>query len=650
MKLLIIVFLVSFVSQVHGQNYKFKLLSHIDGAFSGGDDWGYGVTYDHEKSIYTVGDFAGTADFDPGPGVFNMTAGSSEDLFIQKIDSLGNFEWARQFGSTFSVDSGRDVCISSDSCLLIIGRCNNISDIDPGPSVVSGSQAEGKIVLIKLASDGSVLWVKNFGGASSDTGLKVATDQLGNIYMAGIAYSDSIDFNPGTPNVYMSKEGNFDGWVAKFNSNGDYVWSRMIGGSGSDYVRGLYVSDYVYVSGQFESNVDFDPLGGGNIIGSNGSSDAFIQKMDTLGNVIWTKTFGGIDFDVAYDICETVSHDVVAVGTFKGLVDFNPGILDSLVGSTHRDPYVLKLDSLGQFKWVNTVYSSSSAEKFYAVCTDTSGNIFVTGGYTGTCAFDTPIGYNLIQPTGAYENVVYAKLDSLGKYGWAKSIASSTVSPDLGMDIEINLNGELYLTGTFWAYADFDPGPDTVLNQTSANAGDVFTLVLDQCSCQDSLTVITSCNSFYWVNDVTYLSDTISYFIVSSTNGCDSIIILDLTINSVNTSITVINDITLESDATIAMYQWLDCNDNFSAIFGANSQSFTPIENGNYALQITENGCIDTSACQLVNSIGLKELFNSKKDLVKVVDLLGRESPDIPNTTLIYIYSDGTTEKIYRMK
>ncbi|MBL7898747.1 MAG: hypothetical protein JNJ99_09445, partial [Crocinitomicaceae bacterium] len=448
MKLSIIVFLVSFASLVHGQNHKFKLLSHIDGAFSGIDDWGYGVTYDQEKSIYTVGDFAGTADFDSGPGVFNMTAGSSEDLFIQKIDSLGNFEWARQFGSTLFVDSGRDVCITSDSCVLIIGICNNISDIDPGPSVVSGSQAEGKIVLIKLASDGSVLWVKNFGGASSDTGLKVTTDQSGNIYMAGIAYSDSIDFNPGTPNVYMSKEGTFDGWVAKFNSNGDYVWSRMIGGPGSDYVRGLYVSDYVYVSGQFESNVDFDPLGGGNVISSNGSSDAFIQKMDTLGNVVWTKTFGGIDFDVAYDICETVSHDVIAVGTFKGLVDFNPGILDSLVGSTFSDPYVLKLDSLGQFKWVNTVYSSSSSEKFYAVCTDTSGNIFVTGGYKGTCAFDTPIGYNLIQPTGAYENVVYAKLDSLGKYGWAKSIAGSTTSPDLGMDIEINLNGELYLTGT----------------------------------------------------------------------------------------------------------------------------------------------------------------------------------------------------------
>lgn len=649
MKLSIIIFLVLFAGHVHGQNYKFKLLSHIDGAFSGGDDRGYGVTYDHEKSIYTVGEFAGTADFDPGPGVFNMTAGTTEDMFIQKIDSLGNFEWARQFGNPFSVDSGYDVCFSPDSCLLITGICINASDIDPGPPVINGSQAEGKIVLIKLALDGSVLWVKNFGGASIDAGLKVTTDQLGNIYMAGIALSDSIDFNPGTPNFYMSNQGTFDGWVAKFNSNGDYVWSRMIGGQGSDFVRGLYVSDYIYISGEFESNVDFDPLGGGNIISSSGSSDAFIQKMDTLGNVIWTKTFGGIAFDVAYDICETINRDVVAVGTFRGPVDFNPGILDSLVSSTFYDPFVLKLDSLGQFKWVNTIDISSSAEKFNAVCSDTSGNIFVTGAYNGICKFDTPLGYDLTKPTGAYDNVLYAKLDSLGNYGWAKSIASTTHSVDVGMDIEINLSGELYLTGSFWAFADFDPGPDTVLNQTSANLGDVFTLVLDQCFCQDSVTVITSCNSFEWVNDITYLSDTILYSIVSSTNGCDSIAILDLTINSVNTSVTNTNGVTLESNAPVALYQWLDCNDNFSAIFGANNQSFTPIESGNYAVQITENNCVDTSTCHLVNSIGLNELFHNKKHIVKIVDLLGRESDDNPNNILIYIYNDGTTEKVFKV-
>ena len=93
---------------------------------------------------------------------------------------------------------------------------------------------------------------------------------------------------------------------------------------------------------------------------------------------------------------------------------------------------------------------------------------------------------------------------------------------------------------------------------------------------------------------------------IPNTLGCDSIITVNLTINTVDTSITTSSS-TLTANASGAAYQWLDCNNGYSVISGENNQSFTPIVTGNYAVELTENGCIDTTACVAISTVGIIE-------------------------------------------
>jgi len=114
---------------------------------------------------------------------------------------------------------------------------------------------------------------------------------------------------------------------------------------------------------------------------------------------------------------------------------------------------------------------------------------------------------------------------------------------------------------------------------------------------------------------------------------------------SIDNSVTV-NGATLMANQAVGSYQWVDCDNAFAPINGENSQSFTASVTGNYAVEIEDEGCVVTSACELIDFSGLEELNLSKKELVKIVDLMGRETKMVLNTPLIFIYSDGTMERV----
>ncbi|MCB0847636.1 MAG: T9SS type A sorting domain-containing protein, partial [Bacteroidetes bacterium] len=88
--------------------------------------------------------------------------------------------------------------------------------------------------------------------------------------------------------------------------------------------------------------------------------------------------------------------------------------------------------------------------------------------------------------------------------------------------------------------------------------------------------------------------------LISNAVGCDSIITIDLTVNDIDPTIQV-NDSTLTAQATGLSYQWMDCDNNYAVIPGATSQSFTPSQAGNYAVELSNNGCVDTSLCEFTN-------------------------------------------------
>jgi len=149
--------------------------------------------------------------------------------------------------------------------------------------------------------------------------------------------------------------------------------------------------------------------------------------------------------------------------------------------------------------------------------------------------------------------------------------------------------------------------------------------------------------NYVWTSNGIY-NDTIL-----SSQGCDSIITIDLTINTVNIDVI---DLTTQliSQANGASYRWLDCDNAYAVIAGENTQSFTPVFNGSYAVEVADNNCVDTSGCYVISVIGLEELIQSEKELVKIVDFMGRETEYKRNTPLIFIYSDGTIERVMKLE
>jgi len=196
------------------------------------------------------------------------------------------------------------------------------------------------------------------------------------------------------------------------------------------------------------------------------------------------------------------------------------------------------------------------------------------------------------------------KLDLDGNFIWAKAIGSSTF--DEGYGVSVDPIGDLYIAGTYQNTVDFDPGAGE-FDLTSNGDLDIFILKLNACSPNATNDVINSCISYTWINGTTYYEDNNSAT-VTLTNmlGCDSVVTLDLTINEVNITTTAVGGV-LSSNATGATYQWLDCNDAYSEIAGATNQTYTPIDDGDYAVKVTIGSCSDTSACIAVDGVGLTD-------------------------------------------
>ncbi|MCC6383592.1 MAG: T9SS type A sorting domain-containing protein [Bacteroidia bacterium] len=173
-----------------------------------------------------------------------------------------------------------------------------------------------------------------------------------------------------------------------------------------------------------------------------------------------------------------------------------------------------------------------------------------------------------------------------------------------------DMDGEA--TGDFSGWSVSMPNVNTVaigayLNDgTGSNSGHVRVYSFCTTSTASTISPI-ACNSYTspsgnytWSNSGSYL-DTIP-----NSAGCDSVITINLTIHSVNDSVTNTSP-TLTASATGATYQWVDCNNTYNAINGATGQSFTAIVNGSYAVIVTQNGCTDTSDCETVSNVGIIE-------------------------------------------
>ena len=292
----------------------------------------YSIALDHSNSILLTGSLHETCDFDPGPEVYNLTSNDFSDIFLCKLNHAGNFIWAFNIGSNWHNGSSDGYAAFSDSLnnVYCSGRFCSTCDFDPGPGVFSLSGGwHGDAFLSKYDSSGNFIFAKQIGGYGKECAYDAVLCNNGTFLLAG-CFSDTCDFDPGTGTYYMySGETQPSVFICKMNYNGEFIWARKI--SSDDYIYGVYCNNIqtdslssVFVSGGFHGTADFDPGPGIFELTSHGSSDFFICKLDSLGNMVFVNQFGGSEGDEIISLYLDKYCNIYSTGYFSNTVDFDP--------------------------------------------------------------------------------------------------------------------------------------------------------------------------------------------------------------------------------------------------------------------------------------------------------------------------------------
>src|SRR5262249_15633470 len=159
-------------------------------------DGGIGIAVDGAGSVYTAGQFQDTVDFDPGPGTANLVSAGNNDVFVSKLDAVGNYAWARRMGGA-DLDTASAIALDGAGGVYTAGALQGTAASDPGPGTALLTSAGGQDVFVsKLDIGGNYAWVRRMGGAGHDYASAIALDGAGGVYTAG-SFRGTADFDPG---------------------------------------------------------------------------------------------------------------------------------------------------------------------------------------------------------------------------------------------------------------------------------------------------------------------------------------------------------------------------------------------------------------------------------------------------------------------
>ena len=241
---------------------------------------GNSIALDGTSNIYVTGYFAGTVDFDPGAGTTNLTAAGYNDIFILKLNSSGNFVWARSLGSTNN-DIGHSIAVDVSGNSYTTGYFRGTVDFDLGVGTTNLTSAgsSNDIFILKLDASGNLVWVKSMGTTTSEIGYSIAVDAASNVYTTGY-FSGTVDFDPGAGTANLTSAGGTDIFMSRLDASGNYVWANSIGSTLSDQGRSISVnsSGRIYMTGYFSGTADFDPRAETTNLSNGGGNDIFIAS------------------------------------------------------------------------------------------------------------------------------------------------------------------------------------------------------------------------------------------------------------------------------------------------------------------------------------------------------------------------------------
>jgi hypothetical protein len=309
-------------------------------------------------------------------------AGES-DVYLIKTDASGQPSWTATFGGP-AADGGRSIRETADGGYIIAGN------------TFSFGLGMSDIYLIKTDGDGHTVWTRQYGGPDSDGGRSVAQAADGGYAITG--YTES------------SGAGASDVVLIRTNSNGDTLWTATYGGTSYEFGESIALTlDGGYV------------IAGATASFGMGSSDVYLVKTDSLGDTLWTRTYGGTDYDGGNSVVQTLDGGYIVVGETESF---------GLGGS---NIYLVKTDDSGDTLWTRT-YGGPYADGGNSIAQTLDGGYILTGYYE---PFPTDI-----------EDLLLMRIDSAGDTVWTRTYAG--LAWDDGYSVAQTSDGGYIVAGSTW--------------------------------------------------------------------------------------------------------------------------------------------------------------------------------------------------------
>ncbi len=598
----------------------------VTGVGGSGFDRAVAVDTDDSGNVYTTGYFMDRVDFNPGtaPGdTLFITASSWVDLFLLKQDAAGNFVWVRNMGGfAASYDASKIMVSDAAGYTYVAGGFEGTADFGAGNSAFNlSSNGDADIFIFKMDPAGNLVWSRSIGSDARDCALSLALDTQGHVHITGF-FNKKVDFNPGTnpaDTFFLTAKSTSNNrssiFVLKLDTAGNFKWAKDMGASGNSANRGQSIAadmqGNVYVTGTFQGTVDMDPsplpadtftlraMGGGSLIPG---VDIFILKLDSAGKFDWAKSFANMDNNnFSWYVSVDHSGNVYTTGGFFGKLDFDPGngAADTfyLTPQAGKDIFISKLNAAGDFVWAKSVPCKGGDDEGRSIFTDAIGNVYLTGNFSDTAYLINP-GTDTIMmvPWGTDEDIFLAKLDAAGNFLWAQNPRGA--GHDYGCDVITDRSGNVYVAGAIAQSVLFDQS----LPPVNSNGGDFdsFTWKLGCGDTSSSQVVITGACPEYIYNGIAYTASGTYKQVFPNAAGCDSTIILILTLVAEKPVIDV-DEYELTTTQPYAGYQWLR---NDTVIDGATNRIYNVMVNATYRVIGTDTyGCADTSDPYRVNNV-----------------------------------------------
>ncbi|MCB0854588.1 MAG: SBBP repeat-containing protein [Bacteroidetes bacterium] len=335
---------------------------------------GRDITIDKNSNIYLTGSYSGRINSNPGSGSDDFVASAGPNMFILKLDSDGNFIWAKDINASKTI-TGNSITTDESANVYLTGNYIGRVDFNPDSDLnndILDTKSYNNAFILKLNSEGNFSWVSGVGGENgSERSYSIVVDEEGNSYTIGY-FSDTLAFNSQSGQEPIIPVGSDDIFVQKLDPAGNLLWVKAMGGQMRDIGFDIAVDKqgYIYTTGIFYDTVDFDPNAGINEKNSVGAGDIFIQQLNPDGQLLFVESLGSENGDAGHAITVDNWGNIYTAGVFRREIDFNPdsSLTNILSAGTSDNIFILKLSQKSyneeSFPPVK-LYPNPTNEKFY---------------------------------------------------------------------------------------------------------------------------------------------------------------------------------------------------------------------------------------------------------------------------------------------